>query len=196
MFCLLARVSLHIWHQACCWQRGVGLTLMFPGDVYWRQHFLPGVGAGPVFHKHMTSDTLNKNSVLLARKKAGEEGNVCGIGNQQCFSHHPHLFWREEGAGGYGRTQKETMSWWRRDWKLQLCGLSAPPLTVLFQCHWFYSPNTSRAQENARHLEKMAFMTLLVLFLFGGVFLDNPFVLQTWVKGHKIRPWSKEGEKI
>lgn len=36
---------------------------------------------------------LEQKSVLLARKKVGGEGgNGCGVGNQQCSSHHPHLF--------------------------------------------------------------------------------------------------------
>lgn len=58
------------------------------------QHFLAGTEEGTAFHEHMTPCYLNKNSVLLARKKAGGGGNGCGIGNQQCFSHHPHLFER------------------------------------------------------------------------------------------------------
>lgn len=124
VLCLLAGVSLHGWHQACCWQRGVRLTLMS-----WI-NFLPGVGEGPIFHKHMTPGTVNKNSVLLARKKGGGGGgNGCGVGNQQCFSHHPYLFWREEGVSGYCQTQNERVSRWRKDWKLQLYGLYAQTLT-------------------------------------------------------------------
>lgn len=171
---------------------------MFPGDVYWRQHFLPGVGVGPVFHKQMTSDTLNKNSVLLARKKGrGGEGNGCGIGNQQCFSHHPHLFWREEGVGGYCRTQKETVMMAER---LEIAAVW--PFCSAIDGP-FFSAIGSIAQIHHEHRKTPVIWRKWLLWLFwfcfylvGFFFLDNPFVLQTWVKGHKIRPWSKEGEKM